>query len=90
LNPLKSTGQFSRYGLQWFAQQIHLEDLSKKKEDVGDEIDRLEARCDAILKASRIIEGLDITNEDHAEEIIAKLKANQDTPEWWAFLMARS
>lgn len=87
LNPLKSTGQFSRYGLQWFAQQIHLEDLPRKKEDIGAEIDRLEARCDSILKASKIIEGLDIANEDHAEEIIAKLKANQDTPEWWAFLM---
>jgi hypothetical protein len=90
LNPLKSTGQFSRYGLQWFAQQIHLEDLPKKKEDVGDEIDRLEARCDAILKASRIIEGLDITNEDHAEEIIAKLKANQTRPNGGRSLWARS
>lgn len=87
LNPLKSTGQFSRYGLQWFAQQIHLEDLPRKKEDIGAEIDRLEARCESILKASKIIEGLDLANEDHAEEIIAKLKANQDTPEWWAFLM---
>jgi hypothetical protein len=87
LNPLKSTGQFSRYGLQWFAQQIHFEDLPRKKEEVGAEIDRLEARCDSILKASKIIEGLDIANEDHAGEIVAKLKANQDTPEWWAFLM---
>ncbi|MGI6418224.1 MAG: Shedu anti-phage system protein SduA domain-containing protein [Thermoguttaceae bacterium] len=87
LNPLKSIGHFSRYGLQWFAQQIYLEDLPKKKDEVGAEIDRLEARCDAILKASNIIEGLDIENEGHAEEIIAKLKANQNTPEWWAFLM---
>jgi hypothetical protein len=87
LNPLKSTGQFSRYGLQWFAQQIHLEDLPKKKEEIGAEIDRIQARCNSILKASKIIEGLDLENEDHADEIIAKLKANQDTPEWWAFLM---
>lgn len=87
LNPLKSTGQFPRYGLQWFAQQIHLEDLPRKKEEIGAEIDRLEAQCDSILKASKIIEGLDIANEDHADEIISQLKANQDTPEWWAFLM---
>lgn len=87
MNPLKSTGQFYRDGLLWFAQQIYLEDLPKKKEEVGAEIDRLEARCDSILKASKIIEGLDIANEDHAYEIISKLKANQDTPEWWAFLM---
>ena len=87
LNPLKSTGRFSRYGLQWFAEQIHLEDLPKKKEEIGAEIERIEARCDSILKSSKIIEGLDIENEDHAQEIIDKLKANRDTPEWWAFLM---
>jgi Domain of unknown function (DUF4263) len=87
LNPLKSTGQFSRYGLQWFAQQIHLEDLPKKKEEIGAEIDRIEDRCNSILKASKIIEGLDLESSDDAEAIIAKLKANQDTPEWWAFLM---
>lgn len=33
LNPLKSTSRFSRYGLQWFAQQIHLEELPKKKKN---------------------------------------------------------
>jgi hypothetical protein len=87
LNPLKSTGQFSRYGLQWFAQQIHLEELPKKKEEIASEIDRIEAQCDAILKASKIIEGLDISKEEHADEIIAKLKARQDSPEWWAFMM---
>lgn len=87
LNPLKSSGQFSRYGLSWFAQQIHLEDLPRKKEEIGREIDRMQARCDEILKASKIIEGLDIENEAHSEQIITTLKDNQDTPEWWAFLM---
>ena len=87
LNPLKSSGQFSRYGLGWFAQQIHLEDLPKKKEEIHSEIDRIQARCDTILSNSKIIEGLDLENEEHAEEIINRLKANQDTPEWWAFLM---
>ncbi|HKU76498.1 MAG TPA: Shedu immune nuclease family protein [Pyrinomonadaceae bacterium] len=87
LNPLKSTAQFSRYGLQWFAQQIHLEDLPRKKEEIPAEIGRIESRCDSILKSSKIIEGLDIENEDHVDEIIGRLKANQDTPEWWAFLI---
>src|ERR1035437_6131556 len=31
-NPLKTNAQFSRYGLQWFAEQIHLEDLPTKKD----------------------------------------------------------
>jgi hypothetical protein len=70
LNPLKSTGRFSRYGLNWFAQQIHLEDLPKKKDELPAELDRLENRCDEILKASQLIDGLDIANPEHADRII--------------------
>ena len=87
LNPLKSRGQFSRYGLQWFAQQIHFEELPKKKNEIPAEIDRLEARCDQILGASDLLAGLDFANPDHADQIIAKLKERQDSAEWWAFLM---
>lgn len=86
LNPLKSTGQFSRYGLNWFAQQIFLEDLPNKKDDVLAEIDRLEKRYDEILKPSKLLEGLDLENPDHSDRIIEVLKAHQDTREWWAFL----
>lgn len=87
LNPLKSTGQLSRYGLQWFAEQIHLEDLPKKKDEIGAEIERLEKRCDAILTGSKLIEGLDLENPEHAQQIIEKLKGNRETVEWWALLM---
>ena len=62
LNPLKSSGRFSRYGLQWFAEQIHFEELPKKKNDVATEIDRLEARCDQIIASSSFLEGLDLSN----------------------------
>lgn len=87
LNPLKSSGQFSRYGLQWFAEQIHLEELPKKKNEIGAEIDRLEARCYQILGPSSLLEGLDLSNDEHADQIIAKFEEHRDTVEWWAFLM---
>jgi hypothetical protein len=87
LNPLKSMGQFSRYGLQWFAEQIHLEDLPKKKDDVAAEVARLEARCDEILAKSSLLAGLDLANPEHTDRMIAILTANRETAEWWAFLM---
>jgi hypothetical protein len=86
LDPLKSSGRFSRYGLQWFATQIHLEDLPKKKDEISGELERLENRCDEILKPSKLLEGLDIENPDHADRIIEVLKSRQDSLEWWAFL----
>lgn len=64
LNPLKSTGQFSRYGLQWFAEQIHLEDLPKKKDEISVEIEKAQERCDAILTGSKLIVGLDLENPE--------------------------
>jgi hypothetical protein len=87
LNPLKSSGRFSRYGLQWFAEQIHFEELPKKKNDVATEIDRLEARCDQIIASSSFLEGLDLSNPKHCDQIISKLKERQGSVEWWAFLM---
>lgn len=87
LNPLKSSGRFSRYGLQWFAQQIHLEELPKKKDEMVPEIDRLEGRCDQILSASPLLAGLNLSNPDHTDQIIATLKERQDSIEWWALLM---
>jgi len=87
LNPLKSSGQFSRYGLQWFAEQIHLEELPTKKHEVAAELDRLEKRCDQILEASGLLAGLELANPDHTDQIIAKLTERRDTAEWWAFLM---
>ncbi|MCL5801189.1 MAG: DUF4263 domain-containing protein [Gammaproteobacteria bacterium] len=87
LNPLKSTGQLSRYGLQWFAEQIHIEDLPTKKEEISAEITRAKERCDAVLTASQLISGLDLEDPNDANEIIARLKENRDTAEWWALLM---
>lgn len=86
LNPLKSAGQFSRYGLQWFAEQIHLEDLPKKKDDVVAEIARLESRCDEILGQSSLLHGLDLSNPEDSDRIISIPKANRETVEWWALL----
>lgn len=88
LNPLKSSGQFSRYGLQWFAEQIHLEDLPNKKDSIGAEIERLQTRSDEILTASSLFPGLELSDPSHYEQIISKLKEQRDTAEWWAFLMA--
>ena len=87
LNPLKTTGQLSRYGLQWFAEQIHLEDLPTKKDEIPAEIERIQKRCDDILTGSVLLAGFDLENPEHTQDIIAKLKENRDTAEWWALLM---
>jgi hypothetical protein len=87
LNPLKSTATFSRYGLQWFAEQIHLENLPDKKTDFGAELDRAEQRCDSLLTSSPLLSDLDLNIPPDVEIGIARLKEKRDTPEWWTLLM---
>src|SRR5688500_15432553 len=86
LNPLKTNAQFSRFGLQWFAEQSHLEDLPRKRDEVPAELDRIQKRCDDILEKSALLQGLDLERPEDGEKAIDILKANRDTKEWWAFL----
>jgi hypothetical protein len=87
LNPLRSVGQFSRSGLTWYAGLIHLEDIPKKRSDIRGEIARLTERCDQVITGSPLLEGLDPENPEHAQSIVERLKARQDSAEWWAFAL---
>jgi hypothetical protein len=86
-NPLKGTGRFTRTGLQWYAQMIFWQDLPKKKDQIEEEISNSEKLSDSYLKKSKLIEGLDIDNPKHSDEIINILSKRKDTPEWWAMIM---
>ena len=87
LNPLKSSGQLTRYGLHWFSEKIHLEELPSMKNKIDGEIDRLEERCNQILGNSCLLNGLDISNSADSKQVIDKLKKNQDSVEWLALNM---
>ncbi len=86
-NPLKSTGTFSRSGLQWFAEMIMLEDMPKKQNDLVNELHGIEDRCDDILTNSPLLHGLDIAKEEDVDVIFGKLQDRKDTVEWWALLV---
>jgi len=81
-NPLKSTGQFTRYGLQEFAKQIHIGDLPTRKEGVGDEIARMEMEIEHFLKQSPLLVGLKLEDESDAEKITSLLTQNRDSAEY--------
>jgi hypothetical protein len=86
LNPLQSKGQFTRYGLAWFAERTHLADLPTKRDEMPAEIERLEKSSDDLLKASPLLAGFDLENPAHTGEIVVALQARRDSSEWWAFL----
>jgi hypothetical protein len=87
LNPLKSTGSFTRPGLQWFAEQIFVNDLPIREADFQTEMKAIEERADQILQDSVLISDLAINNPDHSERIFDTVKEKQGSVEWWAFWM---
>ena len=86
LNPLKSTGTFTRTGLQWFAEQIFIGGLFAKQADLDSELKALEEYADNILQNSPLIRGYDIHNPEHGEKIFDIVKDNKDSTAWWAVL----
>lgn len=85
-NPLKGNANFTRAGLQWFAELIFLENLPNKYDGFLAELTRLKKIANDTLSNSNLLKGLDIENPDHTEEIIKKLETSKETTEWWSFL----
>lgn len=86
LNPLQSSGQFTRKGVQWFAKLIHIGDLPKKKDEIREEITKTEAACDEILRESLLLKDLNIECPNDFDKIQELLLKNRDCIEWWAYL----
>ena len=86
LNPLESRGQFFKHGLQWFAELIFLDSLPKKKDTIKEELERCQERSDNLLRASALLDGLNIDSKEDSEQIIKTLKDNKQSKEWWALL----
>lgn len=86
LNPLKSSGNFSTAGLEWFASQMFLDGLPGREEHFIVDISTLESQVDAIVNSSELIHPLDVNNADDIEKIFEKLSDQRHRPECWAML----
>ena len=60
LDPRKSTGRFSRSGIQWFAKRILIGRLPRRGEGIAGELDNIFEWADSFLRASPLLEGLDL------------------------------
>lgn len=85
-SPLKSSGRFSKEGLQWFAKLVLVEELPDRREEITAELKRMEETSDDFLRNSDLLQGLDIDDPEHSERIVRILGDRKETAEWWAFL----
>jgi hypothetical protein len=87
-NPLRTSVVLTKYGLEMFAKLIFIEDLPKKEDEIESLLKKNEEYCEAHLRKSEIIKGLDLANPEHSQEISQRLASNQSSVEWWAYLFA--
>ena len=85
-NPLKSSGQFSRYGLDWFAKRVFIDNLIAQEGNFEVEIAKLDSMFDEIVNESPIVKPLNVNNPDDGEKIFKLLLEHQDKKEFWAML----
>ena len=85
-NPLKARGQLTKSGVDWLANMVFLDEIQKHKKDVIEVLRNQEDRYDYILRQSKLLEGLDITNNEDGEKIWEILLNNKESIEWWANL----
>jgi len=84
-NPLKSTGQLSKHGLNWFSKLIFIEELQNNPENIEEIIKQNHEFTDRILDNSDMLQGLDVNEEKDSEEVYSTLKENTESLEWWAY-----
>lgn len=88
VNPLKGNSSLTKYGLDWFAKLVFVDDIPKNPDDIFNLINSNENYCEALLNKSEILKDLDLNNPEHLKEIFQRLNMNQSRSEWWAFLFA--
>lgn len=84
-NPLKSRGHLSKDGVGWFAQLVFENDLGRQK-DLLSVIAQMDDQYGEVLKSSPLLAGLNIEDAEQSEAVFNKLKANQNSPEWWLYV----
>lgn len=96
LDPAKSTGKMLRPGVSWLVKQRFLGHATGAQkiaaaettlEDVTAFLDAYEQEADAILRSSTMLEYLDLDDPEHAEVALEHLQEEQDSPEWWAWML---
>jgi hypothetical protein len=89
LNPLETTANLTRYGLNWYAQKIFIEGMPNNSDGLISVLDRIRDGSDNILRNSEMLKGLDIDDPEHVNEITEILQTSQNSTEWWAILSGK-
>lgn len=84
LNPLRSRGNLTRAGLQMLAEMFFLRGIPQSDDGYVDFASALEREMDAVVNAFPPLDGLDVNNPEHSEQLLTIMKEHEGTREFWA------
>jgi hypothetical protein len=84
-NPLQSSGNFTKHGLQWLAELMILNPLpdQAKRQSMSEEIETAADSCMDVLRKSLMLEGLNPEVPADAERIIELVNQQKEKIEFW-------
>ena len=85
LNPLKSKGHLTKAGIHMLAERFFMQGLPQRDEGYAEFAVALEREMDALVTAFPPLEGLDLENAAHSDQITTILQDHKTTKEFWAF-----
>lgn len=85
-NPLKASGHLSQHGLNWFAQLVFAGDLGNRRDELLAVMAQTDDEYGDVLKNSPLLTGLSVEDAEQSEAVFEKLRANQNSPEWWLYV----
>ena len=84
-NPLKSVGQLTQTGLDWFAKLVFEIGVANPSahDDFLPVLDKIQEQNEGLFINSQLASGLDLSKESDQLEFFDRLKGKEDTVEWW-------
>ena len=87
-NPLKSRGQFTKHGINWFAKHAFVDGWLGARESLDDASETLRQRMYTVANESPVLSALDDSASPESPEVQQALDEIRDSREFWAYCTA--
>jgi hypothetical protein len=84
-NPLEGNGEFTRSGLEWFAKTLFVSNITDYKDKTSELLLANEQFCINTLKGYKLLEDIDIENQNNSDELYRRIISEEGSEAWWTY-----
>lgn len=89
-NPLKSSGQMTIHGIEWFAEMVFGFDIanSTSRGNFLEALEKIQEQNEKLFKDADWLKDLNLESEENESEVIKRFDERKKTIEWWGYMAA--